>query len=374
MSQAGKFLSQLKRRGVTRTAIAYVVGSWALIESTGVLTEAFGAPEVLLQVLIVLLSLGLPAVLAFSWFFDITPDGIRRTEELTDDAQHPVLDRRIYFVTISLLLAALALSIYGNFRQPAGPPQSISILIADFQNEAGNDLFSGIIEESLRVGLEVAPFVESYSRQRAAGIAAEISGTPSDVLLLETAGLVALRESINIVIGGSVRRDGGGLIVTASGYAPGEQREVLTVTERASTDTEILNAAAEISKALRLKLGGTEKPVGAGESESFVVANLEAAAEYLKAQDLQFSRKLDEAVEHYKKAVELDPKFARAYAGLALTEEYLGRTESASKHWELALVVLLVNHIVIAERSQLAALRQRVQARECQFPMLARRL
>ena len=352
MNLVGKFYLQLKRRGVIRAAIAYAVGSWALIEFVSVLTEAFNAPAVLIPVLLVLLSLGLPAVLAFSWYFDITPDGIRRTQATDEDVQHKVFDRRVYFVIISLLLAALGLSIYGNLREVPAPPQSISILIADFQNDAGNELFSGIVEESLRVGLEVAPFIASYSRKRAADIASEIRGTDGDDLSLESAGLVALRESINIVIGGSIRRDGSGLVVTATGFAPGDQRELFAVSERATSDADILNVVAEISGKLRVALGNTEKPAGAGESESFVVANLEAAAEYLKAQDLQLSRKLEEAVEHYEKAVELDPGFARAYAGLALAEDYLGRTEAASQHWELALSGLST----LTERGQLRTL------------------
>ena len=354
MNPVGKFYLQLKRRGVIRAAIAYAVGSWALIEFIGVLTEAFDGPAVLIPVLLVLLSLGLPAVLAFSWYFDITPDGIRRTQATDEDVQHKVFDRRVYFVIISLLLAALGLSVYGNLRQAPEPQQSvpISILIADFQNDSGNALFSGIIEESLGVGLEVAPFISSYSRKRAADIANEIGGTDGDELSLESAGLVALRESINIVIGGSVRRDGGGLVVTATGLAPGDQRELFAVSESANSDAEILSVVAEISEKLRFALGHTKKPTGAGESESFVVANLEAAAEYLKAQDLQLDRKLEEAVVHYEKAVQLDPGFARAYAGLALTEEYLGRTEAASQHWESALAGLST----LTERGQLRTL------------------
>ncbi len=348
----GKFFVQLKRRGVINSAIAYAVAAWALIEGVGVLGDAFDAPEILMPVLLVLLALGLPVVLAFSWFFDITADGIRRTQATDDDTGTAVFDRRIAFVVISLLLAALSLSVYGNFRQAPEPPQSMSILIADFKNEAGNELFSGIIEESLRVGLEVAPFIASYSRKRATDMANEISGVEDGGLPLESAGLVALRESINIVIGGSVRREGDGLVLSASGYAPGDQSELFTVSERAKTDAEILSVVADISEELRLALGDTEKPAGAGESESFVVANLEAAAEYLKAQDLQLSRRLEEAVVHYEKAVQLDPEFARAYAGLALTEDYLGRSESAAKHWERALSGLST----LTERGQLRTL------------------
>ncbi|MDJ0748632.1 MAG: tetratricopeptide repeat protein [Woeseiaceae bacterium] len=351
MNLPSRLYQQLKRRGVFRAAIAYVVGAWALVEGAGVLGDAFDTPDVLMPVLFVVLAIGLPAVLTFSWFFDVTFDGIRRTELVDLEEQSTAVDRRVYFVVISLLFAALALSIYGNVRQESEPPQSLSILIADFQNEAGNELFSGIIEESLRVGLEVAPFIASFSRKRAVDIAGEL-GADSDELSLETAGRVALRESINIVIGGSVRRDGTGIVVTATGLAPGDRSELFSVSEGADSDAEILTVVANISKRLRRELGDTKKPAGAGEAESFVVGNLEAAAEYLKAQDLQLNRKLQEAVVHYQKAVELDPEFARAYAGLALTEDFLGRTNAANEHWEKALAGLST----LTERGQLRTL------------------
>lgn len=353
MNLIGNFFLQLKRRGVIRAAIAYVVGAWALIEFAGILGDAFDAPDGVMLVLFVLAAIGLPAVLAFSWFFDITAEGIRRTQTIDEDHPPTRVDRRIYFVIMSLLVAVLALSIYSNLRQEERePPQSMSILIADFDNQAGNELFSGIIEESLRVGLEVAPFIATFPRQRASAIAGAMEDADEIALTLETASLVALRESVNIVIGGSIRRDGTGLILTATGFAPGEQREMFSVSERAGTDAEILNVVAEISEKLRLALGDTEKPTNAGEAESFVVANLEAAAEYLKAQDLQFDRKLEEAAVHYERAVQLDEGFARAYAGLALTEEYLGRTDAAKQHWESALAGLNT----LTERGQLRTL------------------
>jgi tetratricopeptide (TPR) repeat protein len=351
MNPVSRLYQQLNRRGVIRAAIAYVVSAWALVEFAGVLGDAFDAPDILMQVLFVLLSLGLPAVLAFSWFFDVTLDGVRRTEIIDLEEQPTIVDRRVYFVIISLLCAALALSIYGNVRQEPEPPQSLSILIADFQNEAGNDLFSGIIEESLRVGLEVAPFIVSYSRKRASDIAGELGADP-DELSLETAGRVALRESVNVVIGGSVHREGTGIVVTATGFAPGDRSELFAVSEGADSDAEILSVVADISKKLRRELGDTKKPAGAGEAESFVVGNLEAAAEYLEAQDLQLSRKLEEAIVHYENAVQLDPDFARAYAGLALTEDFLGHTEAANEHWEMALAGLST----LTERGQLRTL------------------
>ena len=331
---------ELRRRNVIRAGIGYVVGAWFVLQIADVFLTIFDVPNWLMQVLIIVLALGLPTALVFSWFFEITATGIKRTEDvLPGDSGSRFFDRRVDLVIIGILVAGLVLSLYGNFRGADASPELVSILIADFDNETGTDLFSGVLEESLRVGLEVVPFVDAFSRKVATSIAAGLPGADADTgaLTLEAASLVALRRGINIVIGGSIRRTSDGLTITVSGVAPADHKELFTVTETAHSDAEILTTIAAIARKLRLQLGDTAKPGGAGENESFSVANLEAAAEYLKAQDLQLDRKLEEAVIHYEKALDFDPDFARAYAGLALTEQYLGRSEAATGHWKKAL-------------------------------------
>lgn len=343
MANLSKMIQELQRRNVIRAGIVYVVSAWLVVQIAEVLLGIFDAPNWFLQALIIALALGLPAALVFSWFFEITAAGIKRTEDvLPGDAAGRLFDRRVDLVVIGVLVAGLLLSLYGNFRDSDAAPELVSILIADFDNETGTDLFSGVLEESLRVGLEVVPFVDAFSRKAATTIAAGLPGADadSDALSLEAASLVALRRGVNIVIGGSISRTSDGLTLTVTGVAPGDQQELFTVTETADTDAEILSTIAAIAKKLRLELGDTTKPGGAGENESFSVANLEAASEYLQAQDLQLDRKLEEAVIHYEKALEYDQNFARAYAGLALTEQYLGRTEAATRHWKEVLLRL----------------------------------
>ena len=228
----------------------------------------------------------------------------------------------------------------------------MSILIANFDYETDNELFSGVLEETLRVGLEVAPFVDAFSRKTAANIAASLPGAATHSLDLETAVLIALRQSIDIVVGGTVARDDEGLTVSVTGYSPRDQQAMFVATETALTDADLFSAMALICKELRLRLGDTEKPPGTGSSESFVVANLEAAAEYVIAQDLQLDRKLEDAIVHYEKALEFDPDFARANAGLALTEQCLLGTDAATEHWEAALSRLHT----LTERGQLRTL------------------
>ena len=340
MVNFSRLLQELRRRNVIRAGIGYVVGAWFAVQIAEVFLTIFDAPNWVMQVLVIVLVLGLPAALVFSWFFEITADGIKRTEDtVPGDSEARLFDRRVDFVIIGILVAGLLLSVYGNFRGSDAPPELVSILIADFDNETGNDLFSGVLEESLLVGLEVVPFVDAFSRKAATAIAAGLLGADGDTesLTLEAASLVALRRGVNIVIGGRISRTSDGLTMTVTGLAPADQQELFTVTETAGTDVEILGAIATIAAKLRLQLGDTTKPGGAGENESFSVANLEAAAEYLKAQDLQLDRKLEEAVIHYQKALEFDPDFTRAFAGLALTEQYLGRSEAATQHWKEVL-------------------------------------
>lgn len=324
-------LTELRRRGMLRTAVAYVVGGWFLLQVSDMLVDVFDGPEWVLPYLLGAVALGLPVVLVLRWFF-ATPD-----EAVAAAEARPFFTRRTNFVVISLLVGALGLSLWGNLRQPGEAPDSVSILIADFDNRTDNALFSGVLEDTLRIGIEVAPFVQVFPRNEATRIAASLPDGDDSKLSMQAAGLVALRESIDLVLGGRIERKGGTLELTVQAVSPDGREEVLTLTERADTDLDILNAVATLAKELRLELGDTEKPGGAGQNESFAVANLEAASEYLKAQDLQLDRKLEEAVTYYERALQHDPEFARAWAGLALTEQYLGRMEAANAHWQEAL-------------------------------------
>jgi tetratricopeptide (TPR) repeat protein len=335
-----KLFSEMRRRKVIRAAVTYVVSGWLVIQIADVLVDAFDGPGWLLQILITAVAIGLPCALVFSWFFDISADGIKRTpDNPADDSPIHVFDRRSSFFIITILSAGLLLSLYGNFRKPEAPPKLVSILISDFDNQSGNALFTGVLEDFLLIGLEVSPFVNAYPRKDAIALAASLAGTETDSSSLnsETASLVALREGVDVVIGGTVSRGSDGITVTVGSISTSGQQKVFSVSETVDSDADVLTAIVDISEGVRKRLGSDKKLGGAGASESFAVTNLEAAAEYLKAQNLQFDRKLEEAVVHYQKALEFDPDFARAYAGLALTQQYLGNSDAATENWEETL-------------------------------------
>jgi tetratricopeptide (TPR) repeat protein len=334
------FIRELRRRNVFRAAISYAATGWFVVQIADVLLGVLDASEQVLQTIIIVLAVGLPFSLIFSWFFNITSEGIKRTADIdTEGIVDTQFDRRMNAAIIAILVAALLLSVYGNLRSPEGQRESVSILIADFENQTGNELFSGVLEDFLLVGLEVAPFVSAYPRKAATDLAANLPGADPEAPALnpETAALIALREGIDIVVSGSVNRDEDGLTVLVNTVTAGEQQEIFTVTETVKSDADVLTAIVDISAEVRKKLGKADRAIGAGDSESFAVTNLEAAAEYLKAQNLQLDRKLEEAVIHYEQALLFDPDFARAYAGLALTQQYLGNSDAATTNWQETL-------------------------------------
>src|SRR6478752_6020967 len=81
-SEKPSFFTELKRRNVYKVAVAYAVAAWLLIQAASILFPTFDAPPWLMQIFVVILAIGFPAALVFSWAFEITPEGIVRESEV----------------------------------------------------------------------------------------------------------------------------------------------------------------------------------------------------------------------------------------------------------------------------------------------------
>ena len=252
LCDAGNFMLKARRkpgaishRRMMRVGIGYLSGAWLLIQLANLLLPAFDTPLWIMQALIITLALGLPAALVFAVLSDLgTPDAHQTDAVLVDRSTGLFQDRRLDFVIIGILAGGLLLSSYGNFRREPERASPISILIADFENNSGSELFSGVLEEIVRVGLEVAPFIDVFPRSAAAALSENLPVTNSGrrSMDLETASVVALRQGIDIVIAGEVNRGENGLVVSVRGIAPGYQQELFSASETVANDTEILNA------------------------------------------------------------------------------------------------------------------------------------
>src|SRR5437899_12593361 len=85
MNPKPSFFSELRRRNVFRVALTYAVVAWLLIEIASVVLPLVDAPESIITAFVVLLALGFAVALFISWAFELTPEGLKRTQELSPD-------------------------------------------------------------------------------------------------------------------------------------------------------------------------------------------------------------------------------------------------------------------------------------------------
>src|SRR5215813_6178364 len=114
-------VAELKRRNVYRVAVAYAVAAWLLIQVSSILlVTTFQAPPWVMKALVAVLALGFPVTLVWSWAFEITPEGVKRTEDVA-----PTITRRIgrKIVSVTVVLAAIAVGLF-VFRQLRPRPGS----------------------------------------------------------------------------------------------------------------------------------------------------------------------------------------------------------------------------------------------------------
>jgi tetratricopeptide (TPR) repeat protein len=273
---------------------------------------------------------------------------LRELEKLTPDGRLPiaVVSRRPRAGVLAAAVLVVVLLIGGAAwwvaalrpaATPASPRDPVSVLIADFENRAGDPLFEGALEQALAIGIEGAPFVANYPRRDAARLARTLrADSPLDAA---TAQLVAVREEIGVVLAGSITRQGEGYDLQVRALRPATAAPFVTVTARAATKKDVLAAVDRLATDVRTALGDTPPPSGSG-AESFSASSLDAVREYTIAQELSTDRKNDEAIEHYKAAIGHDPQFGRAYAGWAVSAFDLGRRAEAEGLWTRALSLM----------------------------------
>src|SRR5437762_12473709 len=111
------FFAELKRRNVYKVAVAYAVVAWLTIQAASILFPAFNAPQWAMQIVILILVVGFPIALAFSWAFEITPQGIKLESEVEPNKSiKRRTGRKIVAVTIALAVVAAGLFVYQLVR------------------------------------------------------------------------------------------------------------------------------------------------------------------------------------------------------------------------------------------------------------------
>jgi tetratricopeptide (TPR) repeat protein len=223
-------------------------------------------------------------------------------------------------------------------KQVAGPHAPVSVLVADFTNRTGDAVFDSTLEPMFNLALEGASFVNAFDRVQAHRLALKLPN-PSAGLDEEHARLVAVSQGISAVIMGEVTKHGSGYRISTKAIDAITGKTLASADVDASNKDDVVTKIPNLAAPIRKSLGDTT-PASVQFEEvagGFTAESLDALHENAIAVDEEFAGKFEESFQSFKKATELDPKFARAYTGMAAMAQNLGRPQDAEKYMKLAM-------------------------------------
>jgi len=323
-----RFLGELKRRNVYRVAITYTVVSWVLIQIATQVFPFFEIPIWAVRVLVLLLVLGFPVALIFAWAFELTPEGIKRTEEVPpDESIRRHTGRKLLAfaavaaaIAIGLYLVPLARRSWTNPKQDAAPGSEVgdnvpekSIAVLPFNNLSAaeeNRFFADAIQDEILGNLAKVADLKVISRTSVMAYKADAPRNMREI---------GRQLGVAHVLEGSVQRTKNRVRVSAQLIdARTDEHQWAEKYDRELTDgfalqTEIAEA---IAAQLQAKLSPREKAAWTQSTHDIETFDL-----YLEAKELiktfhdteNWKETLLKAVRLLDEAIARDPKFALAY-------------------------------------------------------------
>ena len=214
----------------------------------------------------------------------------------------------------------------------------VSVLIGDFANHTGDSVLDNTLEPMLGVAMEGASFINVYSRGDARKLAKKLPN-PSDSLDEQSSRLVAMNQGVNAVITGDISLRGDEYYISAVELDSVSGKMIAKADVIAPNKQEILSELPKLAVPIRKALGDTTPASVQFEKVSggFIASSLEAVHQDALGVDEQFAGKYQDAFDSFKKSADLDPKFARAYSGMAAMAQNLGRASDAAGYMKLAM-------------------------------------
>jgi TolB-like protein/Tfp pilus assembly protein PilF len=316
------FFAELKRRNVYKVAAAYAMVGWLVVQIATQVFPFFDIPNWAVRLTVLAIVIGFPIALVIAWAFELTPEGIKRTEDADAAPKTPSRRRAWIFVVAAAGLLSLALFFLGRYTVSQQPPTGSaplakSIAVLPFENRsedtANSYLADGIQDEILTrlAKIEDLKVISRTSTQR-------YRSSP------ENLAEIARQLSVAFVLEGSVQKVGDRIRVNVQLINALTDTHVWAeVYDRTLADIFAVQSdvAGRVAKELRVKLSSRQQQA----VEVRPTENPEAYDAYLRGlaiwNSLSLSpESLQKMAEAYSRAVALDPTFAIAWASLSVVQ------------------------------------------------------
>lgn len=308
--------SELKRRNVIRAAVLYVGAVWALAQGIAQLAPLFGDYAWVARWFVIAGVIGFPLWVAFAWFYEFTPDGLKRESEIdpADAAAHRT--RSTWdFAIIGVLSVAVVLLLTDRFvlrhgvnaeAEIAAPERSIAVLpFANLSSDKDQEYFSDGISEELLNLLAKNPQLQVTARTSSFAFKGKDVGIPE----------IARRLHVAHILEGSVQKAGNQVRITVQLVDAGSDKQLWSRTwDRRLDDIFKIQdeIAGEVVKELKVKLLGAAPKARTTDPQAYAL--------YLQARELGRQLKAEALAKSdalYQQALAIDPRYAPAWEGLA---------------------------------------------------------
>jgi TolB-like protein/Flp pilus assembly protein TadD len=306
-----------------------------LIQIVTQVSPFFDVPAWLVRALIVLLAAGFPFVVVFAWVFELTPEGVKRTEDVPHERSiRRITGRKIDFAIIAALLLALAALLvdrtWSSRALTDRPVKSIAVLpFANLSEARENAFFADGIQDDILTSLAKIADLKVISRTSVMGYRGAA-----------TRNLREIGDQLRVahILEGSVRRDGNRVKLAVQLIDARDDHHVWAQSyDRTISDSLTLQAelATEIARALEAKLSPEEQANVTRRQTS----SADAYVLYLRARERELhpDTRLEDfhvAVQLYEEAIKLDPGFALAHAHLGATAARIHHFYEPSDAWK----------------------------------------
>ncbi|HET7780663.1 MAG TPA: tetratricopeptide repeat protein [Rudaea sp.] len=367
MSETPSFFAELKRRNVLRVAAFYAAAGWLLVQITTQVFPFFNVPNEVVRGVVVVIAIGFPFALGFSWFYELTPQGLKRESEVPRDQSitHHTgrnLDRWIIAVLVLLVIFLLLERFLPNKPAATAPVAPVasgvaapatnaeasptpastvapakSIAVLPFENlseDKANAYFATGMQDEILTRLASIRDLKVISRTSTL----KYQSHPED---LRTVGT---QLGVASVLEGSVQRAGEQVHINlqlidarddSHLWAQSYDREIKDIF---AVERDIAQSVADALKAQLMPAEATRVAAAPTQNPAAYDLYLRGMAHFNKAydQDVLTTAELPQAIALFEQALAADPKFALADAQLAYAHVYMHFTGADRSEARLA--------------------------------------
>ena len=318
------FFAELKRRNVFRVAVAYSVIAWILAQVADLAFDNFGSPEWVSKTVLFILVLGLPLAVFFAWAFELTPEGLKKEKDV-DRSQSitPQTGRKLDLTIIGVLVIGIGFLLFERFT---GDDDSAAVEV--------------VKTDSARLSIAVLPFENRSNRPEdeyfTEGIHDDLLTTMANIGSMKVISRTSVMEykettkkipeiarelGVANILEGGIQRSGNHVRINVQLIdAITDEHLWAEIYDRELTAENLFAIQSEVSNAIAKALNATLSPQEVQRVSSIPTQSLEAYEAYLLGRQKWSARtaaSTAEAVTLFQKAIDLDPDYAQAYAGLA---------------------------------------------------------